>query len=114
ASTGGSNDLKRTYMVAIAAARRTLDICSPYFLLDRSSRWALERAAARGVRIRILTEGDETDARIVKFASRAAYENLLSRGVDIYEYQPTIMHANAMVVDGTRRMFGSANFDHRS
>jgi cardiolipin synthase A/B len=114
ASTGGSNDLKRTYMVAIAAARRTLDICSPYFLLDRSSRWAIEQAAARGVRIRVLTEGDQTDARIVKFASRAAYENLLSRGVEIYEYQPTMLHAKTMVVDGTWSMFGSANFDNRS
>jgi cardiolipin synthase len=113
-SPGGSNDLKRTYMVAIAAARRTLDICTPYFLLDRSSRWAIEQAAQRGVKIRVLTEGDETDARIVKYASRAAYDDLLSRGLDIYEYQPTMLHAKTMVVDGAWSMFGSANFDNRS
>ncbi len=113
-STGGSNDLKRTYMVAIAGARHTLDICSPYFLTDRSSRWALEQAIERGVHIRILTEGDRTDSRIVKYASRAKYDWLLSKGVEIYEYQPTMMHAKAIVVDGAWSMVGSANFDNRS
>jgi cardiolipin synthase len=113
-STGGSNDLKRTYVVAIAAARRTLDICSPYFLTDRSTRWAIAQAARRGVHIRILTEGDRTDSKIVKFASRAKYEWLMSMGVEVYEYQPTMMHAKTFVVDGIWSMVGSANFDNRS
>ncbi len=85
-----------------------------YFLIDQSSRWAFAQAAARGVRIRILVEGDQTDARIVKFASRAAYDNLMAEGIQIYEYQPTMMHAKAMIVDGAWSMFGSANFDNRS
>ena len=113
-STGGSNDLKRTYMVAIAAARRSLDICSPYFLTDRSTRWAIAQAARRGVHIRILTEGDRTDSLIVKFASRAKYDWLMSIGVEVYEYQPTMMHAKTFVVDGIWSMVGSANFDNRS
>jgi cardiolipin synthase len=113
-STGGSNDLKRTYMVTIAAARSTLDICSPYFMTDRSSRWAIDQAVARGVHIRILTEGDRTDSRVVKYASRAKYDWLLSQGVDVYEYKPTMMHAKAVVVDGVWSMVGSANFDNRS
>ena len=113
-ANSGSNDLKRVYMIAIAGARQTLDICSPYFLIDQSSRWAFAQAAARGVRIRILVEGDQTDARIVKFASRAAYDNLMAEGIQIYEYQPTMMHAKAMIVDGAWSMFGSANFDNRS
>jgi cardiolipin synthase len=113
-STGGSNELKRTYMVAIAAARRSLDICSPYFMTDRSSQWALEQAITRGVHLRILTEGDRTDSRVVKYASRAKYDWLLSQGVEIYEYQPTMMHAKTMIVDGVWSMVGSANFDNRS
>jgi cardiolipin synthase A/B len=113
-SSGGSNDLKRTYMVAIAAARRTIDICTPYFLTDRSSRWAIDQAVKRGVRIRILTEGDRTDSRVVKYASRAKYDWLLSQGVEVFEYQPTMMHAKTFVVDGAWSMVGSANFDNRS
>jgi len=114
AATGGSNDLKRVYMLAIASARRSLDICTPYFLTDRSSRWALSEAAKRGVRIRLLVEGDVTDARIVKYASRGKYAQLMEEGIEIYEYQPTMMHTKAMIVDGSWSMFGSANFDNRS
>ena len=112
--TGGANDLKRLYMLSIAAARRTLDICSPYFLTDESSRWVLAQAASRGVKIRILVEGDITDAKPVKYSSRDAYEELMGQGIEIYEYQPTMMHTKAMMVDGVWSMFGSANFDNRS
>jgi cardiolipin synthase A/B len=112
--TGGSSDLKRLYLLAIAASRRTLDISSPYFITDESTEWALLQAVKRGVRVRILVEGDITDAKPVKYASRNAYEAFLAQGIQIYEYQPTMMHAKAMIVDGVWSMFGSANFDNRS
>ncbi len=112
--TGGSNDLKRLYLLAIGAARRTLDICTPYFIIDESSAWSLAEATKRGVRIRLLVEGDLTDAKPVKYASRQTYESMLGQGIAIYEYQPTMMHTKVMVVDGAWSMFGSANFDNRS
>jgi cardiolipin synthase len=114
ASTVGSNDLKRLYLLTLAMARRTVDITTPYFVTDESSMWAIHDAAARGVRIRVLMEGDRTDARSVKYASRDAYAELLSFGVELYEYQPTMMHTKAIVVDNTWSVFGSANFDNRS
>jgi len=112
--SGGSNDLKRLYLLAIAAARRTLDICSPYFVTDESTEWALREARQRGVHVRILVEGDLTDAKPVKYASREAYQRLMDTGIEIYEYQPTMMHTKVIVVDGAWSMFGSANFDNRS
>ncbi len=112
--SGGANDLKRLYLLAIAAARRTLDISTPYFLTDESSDWALAEARKRGVRVRILVEGDLTDAMPVKYASRYAYQRLMDEGIELYEYQPTMMHAKAIMIDGTWSMFGSANFDNRS
>ena len=112
--TGGSSDLKRLYLLSIAAARRTLDICSPYFIIDESSGYALTQAAARGVRIRVLVEGDLTDAKPVKYAGRESYQRLLDQGIEIHEYQPTMMHVKTMVVDGVWSTFGSANFDNRS
>ena len=112
--TGGSNDLKRLYLLSIAAARRTLDITTPYFVTDESSDWSLEQAVRRGVKVRILVEGDLTDAMPVKYASRQAYQRLLDLGIEIYEYQRSMMHAKAMVVDGSWSTFGSANFDNRS
>jgi cardiolipin synthase len=112
--SGGSSDLKRLYLLVIASARRTLDVTTPYFVTDESTRWALEDAVGRGVKIRILVEGDLTDAMPVKYASRQAYEHLLALGIEIYEYQPTMMHTKAIVADGVLSMFGSANFDNRS
>jgi cardiolipin synthase len=58
--TGGSNDLKRLYLFSLAAARRSVDIATPYFVTDESSMWSIEDAARRGVKIRVLVEGDIT------------------------------------------------------
>ena len=50
----------------------------------------------------------------VKHASRHFYDRLMSAGVEVYEYTPTMLHAKTLVVDGIWSMFGSANFDNRS
>ena len=110
----GASDLKRLYLLAIAMARHSIDITSPYFVTDESTRWALDDARGRGVTIRILVESDSTDHKSVKYASRDAYDGLLERGNEIYEYTPTMMHTKTMVVDGVLSIFGSANFDNRS
>ncbi len=112
--SGGSNDLKRLYLLALASARQTVDITTPYFVTDESTMWAIEDAVKRGVRIRLLVEGDITDAKPVKYASRERYDTLLQLGVEIHEYEPTMLHTKTMVVDGVFNIFGSANFDNRS
>jgi cardiolipin synthase len=91
-----------------------VDITTPYFVTDESTGWALEDAVNRGVKVRVLVEGNITDAMPVKYASRAVYDRLLQRGIELYEYQPTMMHTKVLVVDGIWSMFGSANFDNRS
>jgi cardiolipin synthase A/B len=111
---GGMGPMKLLYLLAIAAARRTLDIQSPYFITDESTEWSLLEARRRGVRIRVLVEGDITDAKPVKYASRALYERLLAAGLEIYEYQPAMMHTKALILDGAVSITGSANFDNRS
>jgi len=112
--TGGVSNVKQLYLYSIAAARQTIDIQSPYFVPDASAKGALEEARRRGVRVRILSDGDVTDAKSVKFASRDTYARLLAAGVEVYEYTPTMMHAKIMVIDGVWSVFGSGNFDNRS
>ena len=114
APAGGATDLKRLYLLSLAMARRSVEITSPYFLTDESSMWAFGDAVRRGVKVRILVESDITDQKAVKYASREAYETLLAKGIEIYEYSPTMMHGKAVVVDGVLSIFGSANFDNRS
>ncbi len=112
--TGGASNVKLLYLLSIAGARRQIDIQSPYFILDESTRWSLRAAVERGVQVRVVTDGDITDAMPVKDASRDGYQALLDAGIEIYEYQPTMMHVKAMVVDGVWSVIGSANFDNRS
>jgi cardiolipin synthase A/B len=112
--SGGSNRVKLLYLLSLAGARRTLDLQSPYVVLDESTRWSLTEARRRGVRVRLLVEGDLTDAKPVKYASRADYDALLAAGIEIYEFEPTMMHVKALVVDGAWSIVGSTNFDNRS
>jgi cardiolipin synthase A/B len=111
---GGTNEMKLLYLLALASARRTLDIQSPYLITDESTKWSIEQARRRGVRVRLLVEGEVTDAKPVKFAGRADYEWLMERGVVVFEYAPAMMHTKAMIVDGILSIVGSANFDNRS
>jgi cardiolipin synthase len=111
---GGTNAMKLMYLLSLAAARRSIDIQSPYLITDESTNWSLAEARKRGVRVRLLVEGDITDAKPVKFAGRAAYERFLEQGIEVYEYKPTMMHTKAIVIDGLMSVVGSANFDNRS
>ena len=112
--TAGASNVKLLYLLAIGAARRTLDIQSSYITLDESTRWSLAEARKRGVRVRMLTEGEITDAMPVKHASREGYQDLLNQGIEIYEYQPTMMHAKVVMVDSAFSVIGTANFGNRS
>jgi cardiolipin synthase len=58
--------------------------------------------------------GPATDAKPVRLAGRSHYEELLEAGVRIFEYQPGMMHAKSVVVDGRWTIVGSANMDRRS
>jgi cardiolipin synthase len=111
---GGASGMKLLYLLSMASARKTLDIQTPYLVTDESTEWSLTEAARRGVKVRLLLEGDITDAKPVKFAGRAVYERLLEHGIEIYEYQPAMMHAKVIVVDGILSVVGSANLDNRS
>ncbi|BCS31962.1 cardiolipin synthase B [Luteitalea sp. TBR-22] len=112
--SGGASNVKLLYLLSIAGARRTIDIQSPYVVLDSTLQQALARARSRGVRVRVLTDGEHTDAGPVKAASRADYDTLLAQGVRIAEFAPTMMHVKAMTIDDVWSVVGTANLDNRS
>jgi cardiolipin synthase A/B len=62
----------------------------------------------------VLVPGPHIDKEFVRVAGRRAYEQLLACGVRIFEYQPTMLHAKSLVVDGVWSSVGSVNFDNRS
>lgn len=110
----GSSTVKLLYTISIVSAVRSIWVANAYFLPDRDVLRALEGAVRRGVDVRILVPGRFTDVPIVRQASQFRYERLLKRGIRIFEYQGTMMHAKTMVVDGIWSTVGSSNFDDRS
>jgi cardiolipin synthase len=113
AGVGDTNAEALTYL-AIAAARRSLDLAAAYFVPRPAFTEALCEAAARGVRVRILVPGPHIDKEIVRVGGRASYDELIECGVEVHEYQPTMLHAKTMIVDGVWSSVGSVNFDNRS
>ena len=102
------------FQMLIEGAVTSIDLCTPYFLPDRSLRRAVARAARRGVRVRVLVPGPLTDQRLVRLASRRLYGELLDNGVRIFEYAPAMMHAKTLLVDGVWAVIGTTNIDNRS
>lgn len=110
----GSTEAERFFALSIASARELLYITNSYFVPDRDFRLLICDAARRGVDTRILTVSDATDIKSTWYGGRARYEQLLSAGVRIFEYRPTMLHAKTLVVDGGWCAVGSMNADNRS
>ena len=110
----GDTNTEALFYLAIAAARESIDLTAAYFVPRPAFTEALQDASERGVRVRILVPGANIDKPPVWIAGRAAYDDLLAAGVELYEYQPTMLHAKTMTVDGGWSSVGSVNFDNRS
>ncbi len=110
----GISTVKLLYIISIVSALKSIHINNAYFLPDLDTLRALEGAVRRGVDVRVVVPGEHNDVPIVRDASRWHYERMLRRGIKIYEYQPAMMHAKTMVVDGVWTTIGSSNFDNRS
>jgi len=110
----GSYGVPILYHLAIAAARDSLRIENAYFVPDRETEAALIAAAQRGVSVQIIVPGRHIDQKAVRRASRKRWKGLLTAGVEIYEYGPTMIHSKLLIVDELFVSVGSANFDNRS
>ena len=113
-ASGGSESIHLMYLLSIAAAKQSIDLSMAYFVPDELAMDALIAAIKRGVKVRVIMPGHNTDATLVRRASRAMWGPLLRAGGEIYEYQPTMFHCKVLVVDGVWTSVGSTNFDNRS
>jgi cardiolipin synthase len=109
-----SHPLRKVFWLSFRCARRRIWITSPYFVPDRETRRVIADQARAGVDVRILLPNRLTDAKPIRLASHSYYQELLSAGVRVWEYQTTMMHTKALVVDGLWSVVGSANMDIRS
>lgn len=104
-----------TFVAAIGTALERVWIVTPYFIPDEPLSLILQTAAMRGVDVKILVPNPtDNDIRLVAWAARSYYDELIAAGCEIHEYRPGMIHAKYMVIDNSVAMIGSANMDVRS
>ncbi|GBG34939.1 Cardiolipin synthase [Hondaea fermentalgiana] len=108
------NTIRRGYLRALQNAKRQITIVNSYFLPCSSIRRELYRAADRGVDVRIVVPGEKTDLQSVRLATHAMYERMLSKGIQLYEYMPSVLHSKVCIIDGEVSTVGTYNLDYRS
>ena len=101
------------YLLAIAAAQKTIRIAHAYFVPDDLTIKMLLAARQRGVEIEVVIPAIN-DSRFGRAASRSRWGELLAAGVKFYRYMPAMYHAKVMIVDDAFVTIGSVNFDNRS
>ncbi len=115
----GDNPMDRTrvgqtvYMDMIGRARKTVDIMTPYLIIDNEMENALRYAAVRGLRVRLLLPGIP-DKYVPYALAKTHYRALVEAGVEIYEYTPGFVHSKIVTVDSREAVVGTINFDYRS
>jgi cardiolipin synthase len=110
----GASTARTFYYLSIAAARRTIDIANPYFVPDQGAIDLLIAARRRGVKVRVMVAGIYNDNWMARQNSVRLYGPLLRAGIEIYEYNHTMLHQKTMVVDNVWATVGTTNFDSRS
>ncbi|MEZ5297221.1 MAG: phospholipase D-like domain-containing protein [Ilumatobacteraceae bacterium] len=110
----GWNDISMTVRALLELAEEQIRLTTAYFVPDDDLVMRLCRAAERGVDVQVLLPGPGADKRFVQLAGEAVYDRLLEHGVRIWCYQPSMLHAKILTLDGLVTLIGSANFNQRS
>jgi cardiolipin synthase A/B len=110
----GASAVRIMYYLSIVCARKSIWIANPYFVPDQVAHDILVDAKKRGVDVKVIVAGRWNDSRLARFNGTRLYGELLACGVEIYEYERTMLHHKVMIVDNVWGTIGTTNFDNRS
>lgn len=110
----GSECVYSLYNKAIKSAQRSVQLTTAYFVPNQEMISLIKASVQRGVKFEVMVPGKHTDSDAVKFASMSSWGSLLRAGVEFYLYDPTMLHAKYLIIDGEWLIVGSPNFDNRS
>jgi cardiolipin synthase A/B len=110
----GMSSVQTMYELSIVSAQHSIYIANPYFVPDPVAIDTLIEAKRRGVDVRIMVSGIRNDNWIARHNSVRHFGQFLDAGVEVQEYNRTMLHHKTMVVDGMWVTIGTANFDYRS
>ncbi|WP_394758491.1 phosphatidylserine/phosphatidylglycerophosphate/cardiolipin synthase family protein [Flavobacterium sp.] len=104
------NEISTTYKEIFENAEQQITIICSYFIAGRTIRKQLRYAIKKGVKVRLIL-ASQSDMKIAKSAERWMYDWMLRKNIEIYEYQPTVLHAKMCVVDESFVTIGSFNIN---
>ena len=110
----GTSIVRTMYYLSIVCARRSIYIANPYFIPDAAALDTLSEARKRGVDVRVMVSGIRNDNWLARHNSVRLFGPLLNAGIEVLEYNHTMLHHKTMVVDGVWSTIGTTNFDNRS
>lgn len=109
-----SHPARKVFAISCAAAQKSICIRNSYFVPGGIVCKILTEQAKAGIDVRVIVPNYRNDQKLAYYAGRYFYDTLMTAGVKIFEYQPTMIHSKTMLVDDTWSIFGSANLDIRS
>ncbi len=107
------DNIHQVLVSAVYAAKESLILTTPYFVPDEALHAALRAASARGVKVRIILPA-KNDSRIVDYACKAFFDELLACGVEIFQYENGLLHTKSILIDKKICLVGTVNLDKRS
>jgi len=105
--------LEQLVQATLHTARQRVVLTTPYYVPDEGTSSALRTVASRGVDTTLVVPANN-DSRLVAWASRSYYGELLAAGVAIHEFLGGLLHAKTLTVDGALALVMTANMDRRS
>ena len=110
----GWDDMQSFFYVALRSATRRIRLTTAYFAPSRDFIDLLTDSVAQGVEVDILLPGPGADKRVCQLASEGTYAELVDAGVNVWNFQPSMLHAKVLTIDGVLSVIGSSNFNRRS
>lgn len=110
----GWDDMQTAWYALLTAATDRVTLQTAYFAPDTSFLGLVVDAAGRGVHVQLLLPGPHYDKTVSRLGSERYYLALLDAGVEVWRYQPTMLHTKIVTIDGEVAMIGSSNFNRRS
>lgn len=106
------NSIEHFFLSIIYSAKNSLYFTTPYFIPPDSLLLALESAAARGVKVKLMIP-DRADNIVAEYATNLYAQKILEAGIEVYRYKEGFLHSKTAIMDGKITTVGTANMDHR-
>jgi cardiolipin synthase len=110
----GWDDMQTLFHVVIASAQERLRLVTAYFAPSQDFIDQLIGRVRDGVQVQVLLPGPGADKRVCQLTSESVYADLVDGGVEVWNFQPSMLHAKIMTVDNALSVIGSSNFNRRS